>query len=314
MTHKEDRKDARRAGDAVAALATRQHGVISRHQARALGLTDTMIASRVAAGTFQPVLRGVFAVGHLAFGRHGLMLAAVLACGDGAVVSHGAAAELLGLWDREPVLIDVIAPGKRGCRIDGVRWHRGHPLPAGEATRVAGVPCTTVSRTLVDLAGSVGERTLRRLVEQGAVLRALDATEIDRMLARRRRRGAPSLRRLIAPWRMGDGSPPKLRSVLEARLLAAMADAGLPRPHCNAVLVVDGHRLEVDFLWEARRLIAETDGERTHGTPVAFRRDRWRDQVLGAAGYRVVRVTWRQIADEREATLARLRRALSPSA
>jgi predicted transcriptional regulator of viral defense system len=314
MTHKEDRKDERRAGDAIAALATGQHGVISRAQARALGLTDTMIASRLAAGIFQPVFRGVFAVGHRAFGRHGHMCAAVLACGDGAVVSHMTAAELLGLWDRQPVLIDVIAPGKRGCRIDGLRWHLGHPLAPDEVTVRDRVPCTTVSRTLVDMAGSVGEQSLRRLIEQAAVRRALDVAEIDRLLARKRRRGAPMLRRAVAPWQLDEASPPVLRSVLEAPLLAAIVEEGLPRPRCNVALWLGGRRIEVDFLWEAQRLVVETDGERAHGTSAAFQRDRWRDQVLGAEGYRVVRVTWQQIAGERDATLARLRRALAPSA
>jgi very-short-patch-repair endonuclease/predicted transcriptional regulator of viral defense system len=312
MTQKEDRKPA--IGKTVAELASRQHGVVSREQLRALGLTDTMIASRIAAGALLRVFPAVYGVGHLAIGRHSLMLAAVLACGEGAVVSHGSAAELHRLWDRRPALIDVIAPGKRGRGLDGVRWHRGYPLEPDEVTARERIPCTAVSRTLVDMAGSVGERSLRRLVEQAVVLRELDVAEVDLVLSRRRRRGAPILRRVLAPWRGNAGRPPKLRSVLEARLFAAIADAGLPRPRCNAVLRLEGHRLEVDFLWDEQRLVVETDGETTHRTAAAFQRDRWRDQLLGAAGYRPVRVTWSQMEEEPEATVARIGRMLERAA
>ncbi|HYP56153.1 MAG TPA: DUF559 domain-containing protein [Solirubrobacterales bacterium] len=287
---------------------------MSRDQLKGIGLTDDMIDRRLVCGVLQPLFPAVYAVGHRAVGRHGFMLAAVLACRPEAVLSHGSAAELLGLWDRRPALIDVIAPGKRGRRLDGVRWHRGHPLPPDEVTAHAEVPCTTVSRTLVDMAGAAGEATLRRLVEQAAVLRRLDVTSIDRLLARRRRRGAPTLRRVLEPWRTGEAKPPKLRSVLEARLLAAIAEAGLPRPRCNVTLRIEGRLLEVDFLWERQRLVVETDGERTHGTAAAFERDRWRDQLLGAGGYRSARVTWSQMEDEPEATVARVGRMLDRAA
>jgi very-short-patch-repair endonuclease len=268
-----------------------------------------MIASRVAAGPLQPLVRGVFAVGHRALGREGVMLAAVLACGDSAVVSHGSAAELLGLWDRRPVLIDVTAPSSRGRELDGIRWHRGDLLP-DEVSSHAGVPCTTASRTLIDMAGRVGEKSLRRMVEQAAVLRLLDLAALDRILGHTRRRGAPLLRSALAPWRhMGDGQR-KLRSRTEARLLAAVVEAGLPRPRCNVVLRIDGGSLEVDLVWERQRLVVETDGVATHGTSAAFQRDRRRDQLLTAAGYRTARVTWQQLEDEQAATVERIRRML----
>jgi hypothetical protein len=115
---------------------------------------------------------------------------------------------------------------------------------------------------------------------------------------------------LLAPWRSEDESPPRLRSALEARLLAAVVEAGLPRPQSNVVLQIDGNHLEVDLLWDEQRLVVETDGQETHRTPVAFHRDRWRDQVLTAAGYRTARVTWDQMEDEPAETLARIQRML----
>jgi Protein of unknown function (DUF559) len=275
-----------------------------------MGLTDRMIATRVRSGALLPVFRGVFAVGHRAIGRWGLMQAAVLACGSGAVVSHGSAAELLGLWDRRPALIDVTSFCQAGREIDGVRWHRP-VVRDDEATSRDRIPCTTAARTLVDLATTFGDRSLRRMIEQAAVLQLLDIEQIDRILSRRRRRGAPRLRSMIAVWRDAGADRPQLRSLLEARLLAAIVEAGLPRPRCNVVLRVDGVRFEVDMLWEAQRLVVETDGERTHRTHAAFHRDRRRDQVLVAAGYRTARVTWAQLEDEPTATIERIGRMLA---
>lgn len=294
----------------MAALAGRQHGVVSRRQLRALGLSDRAITARTAAGTLHPIFRGTFAVGHRAVGRHGRMLAAVLACGEGTVLSHGSAAELLGLWDKQAVPVDVISPRRSGRKIRDIRWHNVL-LPGPEEIEVReGIPCTAACRTLVDLAGRLGEKSLRRLVEQAAVLRLLDVREVDRVLARGRRRGAPRLRVILATWRSENKKAPRLRSPLEARMLPALVEAGLPRPQCNVELRIDGHRLEVDLLWEEQRLVIETDGEETHGTRAAFQRDRWRDQLLTAAGYRTARITWRQLEEEPAAIVARIRRML----
>jgi hypothetical protein len=238
------------------------------------------------------------------------MLAAVLACGDGAVVSHGSAAELLGLWDKRTALIDISGGAQAGRKVKGLRCHRTFPLEPDEVTVHAGVPSTTVARTLVDMAGQVEEKSLRRLVEQAAVLRLLDVQAVDSTLARGRRRGAPMMRRVVAPWR-GAGKSPRIRSRLEARVYAAAVEAGLPRPRCNVLLEIDEEPLEVDLLWHAQRLVIETDGEETHGTRAAFQQDRRRDQVLTAAGYRTSRVTWRQMEDEPEATLERIGRMLA---
>ncbi|MGH2975858.1 MAG: DUF559 domain-containing protein [Solirubrobacterales bacterium] len=238
------------------------------------------------------------------------MLAAVFACDRGTVLSHGSAAELLGLWDKQLPVVEVIPPDWSGRKIDGIRWHRVRlPLP-GEVVVRDEIPCTTVSRTIVDMAGRSGWVQLRRLVEQAAILRLLDVEEIDLVLSRGRRHGAPRLRTILAPWRNTAESHPRLRSRLEARLLPLLVEEGLPAPCTNVKLHMDGHTLEVDLLWEQERLAIETDGEETHGTRAAFQRDRWRDQLLVAAGYRTARVTWAQVRDEPNAVVSRITRML----
>jgi len=296
----------RRIGD----LAERQHGVVSRRQLRGLGIGDSTITLRIASGYLRPLFREAFAVGHGAITRQGRMLAAVLACEQGTVLSHGSAAELLGLWDKQLPAMHVIPPDWSGRKIDGIRWHRVR-LPAGDEFEIRdGIPCTTVSRTLVDMAGWTGWSSMRRLVEQAAILRQLNVEEIDRILSLGRRRGAPRLRAILIPWRGGGEPTPKLRSKLEARLFPLLVERGLPRPRCNVRLEIEGNWLEIDLLWEEQRLAIETDGEETHGTHAAFQRDRWRDQILVAAGYRTARITWAQVRDEPDAVVNRIARML----
>jgi very-short-patch-repair endonuclease len=199
------------------------------------------------------------------------------------------------------VLIDVIVPCQTGRKIDGIRAHRCRVPGPNEATRYEGIPCTTPSRTLVDLAGSVGQKSLRRAVEQAAVLRIFDIDAIDAAMDQGKgRRGMPQLRAIVEPWRAEDSIVPRVRSVLEAVLLSLIVTHGLPRPLCNHKLRVGGREIEVDFLWPEQRLVVESDGYATHGTKAAFERDPRRDQDLLLSGYRVARFTWDQV--EREPT------------
>jgi len=295
---------------AIAGVAGGQHGVISRVQLRALGLSDREISLRAERGNLHPLFRATFAVGHLIIGQQGRMLAACLACGEDTVVSHGSAARLIGLWDKQTPVIDVIPPSWSGRKIPDIRWHRVR-LPLDDEIEIRdGIPCTTPSRTLVDMAGRSGWNSMRGLVEQAAILRRLDIEEIDRILARGRRRGAPRLRAILAPWRRSLEQRPVLRSRLEARLFPRLVEEGLPVPRSNVKLSIERQRIEADLLWEEQRLIIETDGEETHGTPMAFQRDRKRDQILVAAGYRTARVTWAQVRDEPTAVVNRIARML----
>ncbi len=284
--------------------------MVSRGQLRELGLSDREISLRAERGNLHPLFWGTFAVGHRIVGQPGRMCAAYLACGAGTVISHGSAAELLGLWGKRLPVVDVIPPNWSGRKIPGIRWHRVRLPLADEVEINDEIPCTNASRTLVDMAGKTGWSSMRCLVEQAAILRVLDVDEIDRILARGRRRGAPRLRTILAPWRKTGVRRPVLRSRLEARLFPLLIEEGLPVPRSNVKLSIEGHRLEVDLLWEKQRLAIETDGEETHGTPVAFHRDRWRDQILVAASYRTARVTWDQVRDEPTAVVNRIARML----
>jgi hypothetical protein len=276
----------------LARLAAEQHGVVALRQLRELGLSSSAVRSRVASGRLHRVHRGVYAVGHRVLGVEGRWIAAVLACGRDAVLSHRSAAALWSLRPTTRAAIDVTVPRRVGVSRPGIDFHRTTGLEPGDLTRVRAVPCTTVARTLVDLAEVIDRRELARACERAEVLRLFDARALEGALAwTTGRHGAPALRDVLAHY-AGD---PHTRSQLERRFLALCFAAGIPRPRVNAWIDLDGGGLEADFLWEAQRLIAETDGHRTHGTRRAFERDRRRDQRLALAGWRVVRFTWRQI-------------------
>jgi len=277
-------------------------------------MSRNAIQHAVASGRLHRVFRGVYALGSTRIGHRGRAFAAVLACGAGAVVSHRSAAALMKLLDTAPVLVDVIAPGQRGRAIDGIRCHGVGPLRPWEVGSLEGVPSTSPARTLVDLAGEVGTRTLRSCFERAAARRLLDLDAIEASL-RPRRRGAPALRALIDEWRpaLPAGAKPRLKSPLEAMVLPLLTRRGLPVPRCNApVELADGRTIEVDFLWPQQRFVVEADSRDFHGTEAAFERDRWRDRELMRAGYGWLRVTKRQAERETEAVVAAIATRIKP--
>jgi hypothetical protein len=290
---------------AAADLAGRQHGVISRDQLDGLGFGEAAIDRGLANGRLYPVFRGAFGLGHSGVGWRGRMLAAVLASGEGSVVSHGTAAFLLGIWEQQPRLIDVIAPVQAGRKIPGVR-RRFTPAPLSrDAWSHDAVPCTSPSRTIVDVAGIVGEAPLRRTIEQAAVHRMLNVPEIDAILAGPRRRGSPRLRAILEDWRRYSPRT-RVRSRMEAKLLPLLTQYGIPVPECNGELRIGGERFEIDFLWRRQRLVVETDGGAYHDNPEAEVRDRKRDTVLPAAGYRIWRLRWDDLEQKPTKTMAAL--------
>ncbi len=297
----------------LARLAARQHGVVSTAQLRRLGMSDKAIGWGVRVGRLHRVFRGVYALGHTGIGERGRLMAATLACGPGAVVSHRSAAALLGLVDAGPVVIDVIAPGSRGRGIDRIRAHKAPPPGPAEAGTVAAIPCTSPARTLVDLAGVVGGRTLRSAFERAAAKGILDVAAIEAAISGGRR-GAGVLRGLVAEWRRAAAvaRKGKLKSPLEAMVLPILGRRGITLPRPNApVTLADDSRIEVDFLWAEERLALEADSRDFHGTDVAFERDRWRDRELMRVGYSTLRVTKQQAEQEAgaiaAAIIARLR-------
>ena len=296
----------------IAEKATDQGGVVSLNQLREEGVSRRRAAERGQANSLHRIHRGVYTVGHRAVSRATLLRAALLACGEGAVISHGTAAAVHGLWDKPPRLIDVTVPVEAGRKIDGIRCRRcRYPQPE-EIENRAGIVVTTPARTFVDLAGMVGLKTLRKTVGRGAIRRKLDLQAVDLAIYDAKgRRGLEALELALLPYRTKDGKVPDVRSDFETLVLPELLDRGLPRPGCNVWLHVEGERFLVDFLWEQAGVIVETDGRETHETPEAFQKDRRRDQFLASAGYRVLRVTWDQIHGEGDAVLDRVSRALS---
>jgi very-short-patch-repair endonuclease/predicted transcriptional regulator of viral defense system len=281
---------------AIAALAGRQHGVVALPQLKALGITASAVRDRVASGRLHRVHRGVFAVGHPILKTEGRFMAAAFACGPGAVLSHRSAAALWDLRQTDRALIDVTAPTRRSRR--GIDVHGSRTLQPADVTTVNGIPCTTVARTLLDLAEVVDRRGLERAYERAEILRMLDTRAVQEVLDRAAgRRGAAMLQSILGDNSLGDAIT---RSELEERFLAICKSSRLPRPRVNAYIDLYGGGVEVDFLWRRERLIVETDGHASHGTRAAFERDRARDRRLTIAGWRVVRFTWRQVVRERD--------------
>lgn len=293
-----------------AGLAATQHGVISRDQLRGLGFSEATIDHAVAVGHLHRIFRGAFALGHPGVGWRGEMLAAVLASGEGSVVSHGTAAYLLGLWERKPQLIDVIAPIEAARKIPGIRRrHTPPPLPRDRRLHER-IPCTSPSRTIVDVAGAVGQMSLRRTIEQAAVRRVLDVAEIDEILTGPRRRGSVRLRAVLQDWRRYAPGV-SLRSVMEAKLLPLLSQYDLPVPECNAKLRIGRETFEIDFFWRRERLAVETDGGRFHDNPEAEKRDQDRNRRLPGAGYRIWRLVWDDLEQRPAATMHTLGRLLA---
>jgi hypothetical protein len=296
----------------LADLATVQGGVVSLSQLGDEGVSRQLAAERAAAAQLHRVHRGVYAMGHRSVSRQTLLRAALLACGEGAVISHVTAAALWGMFDQWPHLIDVTVPVEAGRKIAGIRPRRCRYPAEDEITAHQGVVCTTPARVLVDLAGIWGSGSLRKVVERTAVLKRLDLVAVDFAIENaKRRRGLRALQATLAPWRTGKDEPPDLRSDFEALAFPRLLEMGLPLPECNPKLRFDDEVLMVDFLWREQLFILETDGAATHETPVAFQRDRRRDQLLVAGGYRVMHATWDQVRDELDGVVTRIATALA---
>jgi very-short-patch-repair endonuclease len=289
----------------IAALASAQHGVVARSQLLALGLSTDRINHRLMTGRLQSLHRGVYAVGHRVLTVEGQWMAAVLAGGNDAVLSHASAA---AVWDLRPVgagAIHVTVPGDPGRkRRAGIRMHRSATLRADDTTTRREIPITTPARTLIDLATMLKGRPLEQALDRAEQLRLVDFADLAaRIEARPGRPGSPALQAMLARYTAGSTFT---RSELEERFLALCDRHRLPRPNVNTR--IEGK--ECDFVWRDARLIVEVDGYAFHRSPSAFEDDRERDVVLSLAGWRVLRFTWSQVT-RRPAWVARaLRLAL----
>jgi hypothetical protein len=267
-------------------VAERQWGVVARRQLAALGVSRHTADHWLRAGRLHRVHHGVYAVGHSALRAEGHRLAAVLACGPGAVLSHRAAAAHWGLLRTDQTRIDVTAPrGRHGA--PGIRLHRSRCLDAQDSTHHQGIPTTTVHRTLLDLAATARPSELERALAQSERLQLYDHRATQATIARNNgHKGTQVLAQATSR------TPKWTRNEWEAEFLDLIRQAGLPEPDTNDAFHVPDYGLcEPDFHWPQHRVIVETDGFETHGTRQAFRNDRAKDAALTAAGHRILRFT-----------------------
>ena len=251
------------------------------------------------AGQLQRLWRGVYAFGHRELRLEGRLLAAVFACGPGAVLSHRSVADQWGILATSRAAIDVTVATRGGRpRRPGIDLHCVRRLDERDITSLNGIPATTVARTLVDLCAVVPPRMIERALEQSYVLRLVEPGAIEDALERATGRRTAPLRRLLAVERR---APTLTRSELEEAFLALCRRGGLPDPEVNVHL----HGYEVDFLWRAQRRVVEVDGYAFHSMRGAFERDRRKDVDLELAGFPVTRFTHDQVIYNPDETLRR---------
>jgi very-short-patch-repair endonuclease/predicted transcriptional regulator of viral defense system len=290
--------------EAILELASRQHGVVTRAQLLGIGVTSDGVKHRARTGRLRRIHRGVYLVGPLETALSKKM-AGVLVCGPGAVISHRSAAVLRGMLrgsgDSAPVDVTSLRRS-RGTR-RGLRIHRASSLAPDEVAEIERIPVTSPARTVLDLAGVVNARELERAVARAERQGIVERSDLSSLIARHSgRRGISRLRALVDT---GSG-PAFTRSEGEERFLALVRKARLPEPGVNVLV----RGFEVDFVWHPQRLVVEVDGFAFHASQRTFESDRLRDAELSAAGYQVIRVTWRQIVDGPEAMLVRVAQAL----
>jgi predicted transcriptional regulator of viral defense system len=291
----------------IGELAGRQHGVVSLSQLSRLGLTRQAVARRATVGRLHRVHQGVYAVGHRRLTRDGRWLAAVLAYGSEALLSHRSALALHGLRPDNRQLADVTVPRARAQSRAGIRVHGSTSLVLADRAVVEGIPCTSLPRTVLDCASRLGCQGVEKVVERAEVLRVFDRCEFAELLARAPgQRGVALVRAVLDELREPDWT----ENDYEAAVLALVRASAFPEPICQAPMLLDGEPVRIDFLWPVERVALEADSYEFHGTRQAFERDRRRDQLLRLAGYQPVRITWRQLSRHPEQVEELLRRLL----
>jgi very-short-patch-repair endonuclease len=269
-------------------IASRQWGVITNAQLAQAGIDKDGITRRTRAGTLHRLYRGVYAVAPPAVLRpEGRWLGAVLACGEGAALSHRSAAACWVLLEERWAFVDVTTSARCRKGTEGIRLHRTRRLDISDVVVARGIRVTSVERTLMDLADVVPLPLLRRAARQAEVLQLPVGAPREKAHGRR---GAPSLNALS----LERADLTFTRSDLESRFLRLCRRFGIPVPKVN--VVIEG--FECDFVWRDAQLVVEADGHRFHGTRSAFEDDRRRDVALGRVGWRVARFTYAQITRE----------------
>lgn len=280
-------------------LVRRQHGVISGRQLLALGYSTEAIRHRIAKGRLHRLWPDVYAVGRPEVTQEGKWMAAVLTCGDGAVLSHNSAAALWAIRGDPRGPIHISVPSPRDPRRRGLRVHRRNGM---DATREKGIPVTDPPQTIIDLAPSLTERQLERMVNEADKLDLLHPEMLRISAAEKGGVGGSRVRTLLdkRTFLLTD-------SELERAFIPIAERAGISKPETQ--VRVNGFK--VDFFFRQENLVVETDGLRYHRTPTQQKKDRVRDQDLTAAGVRVLRFTHEQVAHEQDHVADILRRLSS---
>jgi very-short-patch-repair endonuclease len=285
----------------IARLAARQRGVVTREQLLALGLRPSAIDERIAAGKLHPLHRGVYLVGHAVPPLGAQEMAAVLACGRGAVLSHYSAGEQFEVLEKNDGPIHVSIPGGSRRQRDGIRLHKPTTLTAGDTGDWDGIPITSPARTLFDLAATVPFRVLEHAVNEAQIKRLVTARELTDRLDTHRGRGTSALKAIL------NTRPTKSRSPGESLLRTLIRKANLPPAEMNAKV----HGYEWDFHWADAKLLVEADSVGYHSLPAKVEHDRRKDAHARARGYEVLRFTYTQIAYEPEVVIAGIAAALA---
>jgi very-short-patch-repair endonuclease len=291
----------------IGVLADLQHGVVARWQLLLLGFSPDQIDCRLLSGHLLRVYRGVYAVGRRDLTKEGRWMAAVLACGEDAVLSHRSAIALWGLRPPTGHAIDVTDPTRSRNGHRGITVHRSRSLHEDDRTVRLGIPVTSVHRTILDFAETAPAQQVRLAIEMADRKEFYNGYAMAELLARSPgRRGTKPLKAVLTAMRGADTPMP--RSELEKRLHAAIReDEDIPEPQTN--VIVEGE--DCDLVWMKQRLIVEVDAYLWHKTRKDFESNRRRDTKLQLAGFRVMRPTDRRIEHELPAVIRDVKRMLA---
>jgi len=288
----------------VARRAAIEWSVLGVEELRSCGLSDDAILVRTRNGRLHPLHRGVYAVGHANPPLEGWFLAAVKACGPGAVLAGVAAGALWEILEWDWRLPEVLVGGRCAPEHPGIRSHRTTYLPSEDASVRHGIPVTSPLRTLLALAAVLDHRRLRRAVRQAQSLGLVDLPAlVARLHGPGPRRGRATLARIVST------GPAPTRSELEDVVLDLLLRGGLAHPDVNVPLWLGSRRVVPDFRWPEARLIVEADGATWHDNRLAREDDAERQALLEAHGERVMRVNWTQAIARPAETFRRVRSA-----
>lgn len=305
------------AGESDALLAKRaeaQYGLFTLHQAVAAGLNRTTVYRRAAAGRYEILHPGVFAIAGLPESWERSVLAACLAAGTGAVASHRTAARVWHLVDKSEDVVEITVPRNRRARLKKVTVHRFADLVPAHTTVRRRIPVTNPLRTMVDLAAVLGAGEVEDALDAGLAWPSLFSVKAVRAtldaLGGSGRPGAGVLRAVLDDRALGDRVND---SKLERRMANLLRRAGLPPAVFHYVVETPAgvFLAEVDFAYPEIKLVIEVDGFEAHGTPRAMGKDFVRQNGLVPYGWHVLRFTWRQVTREPDVVARAIRASLA---